>query len=642
MPCEIIRKLSQETSNTENEKINAIKTLLARNPRMDTSINEELKTLLRDKPFNDLNKNIAELWDIQARMAQKMAQLTHALSGEQKQLPGHIENLTDGLKKTCALSANILEEERKKLIVVQEVFKKKANSKVYNRSFREKSFKLALEELLEEKSNLTQVKQVIKEEPEDDMDYTKFYSAMELEKEMDQVQKSFIVPEFKPDKKVNGHIEKSAKGAKDTSPTILPAELTSRPTNKKVELHQLIKRLIDENPVFSQYPVKNPPTNVRLQMPVLRDPNIKINVWAILKENIGKELSKIAMPVYLNEPLSMLQKASEFIEYHEVFRLANKTEDEFLRLTYVASVPYILLSHAINRLKKPFNPLLGETYEYIDGDIKSVFEQVSHHPPVTALYCESNDFIVEGSFLLKSKLSLSGFEFFPVGEFLVTLKRTGELYTLKRPSNSVHNYIIGKMYIWVNGVMECTNTKTNSKIVINFKPKGWTSKNDYEVDGTVTSGSGKVTHYVVGKWDSFLNLIDAETKQEIKIISRYENPDNYEMQYYFSKYLINCNNLTQDLLKKIAPTDVRLRTDLRAYEHGNIDLASSEKHRLEQNQRTRRKLDADGHEIFEPKWFNFEIRGDEIKASLKRTEDYFKCRETGKWPGDLRDLYNDP
>jgi hypothetical protein len=609
---------------------------------MDTSINEELKTLLRDKSFNDLNKNIAELWDVQARLAQKMAQLAHVLSGDQKQLSGQVENFSDALKKTCAVSANILEEERRKLIVVQEVFKKKANSKVYNRSFREKSFKLALEELLEEKSNVVQqVKQVIKEESQEELDYTKFYSANELEKEMDQVQKSFMVPEVKPNTKTNGYIESLNHGSKNILPTVLPADFVNESPIKRVELHSFVKRLINENTVFNQYPVKNLPSNIRSQMPVLRDPNIKINVWAILKENIGKELSKIAMPVYLNEPLSMLQKASEFIEYHEFFRLANKTEDEFLRLAYVTAVPYILLSHAINRLKKPFNPLLGETYEYFDGDIKSVFEQVSHHPPVTALYCESNDFIVEGAFLLKSKLSLSGFEFFPVGEFWVTLKKTGELFKLKRPSNSVHNYIIGKMYIWVNGVMECTNTKTNSKMVINFKPKGWTSKNDYEVDGMITSGSGKITHYVVGKWDSYLNLINAETKQEIQVISRYPDADNYEMQYYFSKNLINCNNLTQNMLQKIAPTDVRLRTDLRAYEYGNIDLASSEKQRLEQNQRKRRKLDDNGHEIFEPKWFTFEMQGDEIKTVLKQNPCYFNCRESGKWPDDIKDLYND-
>lgn len=52
---------------------------------------------------------------------------------------------------------------------------------------------------------------------------------------------------------------------------------------------------------------------------------------------------------------------------------------------------------------------------------------------------------------------------------------------------------------------------------------------------------------------------------------------------------MNLNNLTQDMLPKLPPTDSRLRTDQRAYEYGDVDLAASEKNRLEEAQRTRRK-----------------------------------------------------
>jgi len=35
-------------------------------------------------------------------------------------------------------------------------------------------------------------------------------------------------------------------------------------------------------------------------------PNVKVSVWKIIKDSIGKDLSKFAVPVYLNEPISML------------------------------------------------------------------------------------------------------------------------------------------------------------------------------------------------------------------------------------------------------------------------------------------------------------------------------------------------
>jgi hypothetical protein len=41
-------------------------------------------------------------------------------------------------------------------------------------------------------------------------------------------------------------------------------------------------------------------------------------------------------------------------------------------------------------ISKPFNPLLGETYELVTKDFSYLAEQVSHHPPVTAAYCRSN------------------------------------------------------------------------------------------------------------------------------------------------------------------------------------------------------------------------------------------------------------
>lgn len=41
---------------------------------------------------------------------------------------------------------------------------------------------------------------------------------------------------------------------------------------------------------------------------VQEKPNYPLNLWSIIKNCIGKDLSKIPMPVNFNEPLSMLQR----------------------------------------------------------------------------------------------------------------------------------------------------------------------------------------------------------------------------------------------------------------------------------------------------------------------------------------------
>jgi hypothetical protein len=53
---------------------------------------------------------------------------------------------------------------------------------------------------------------------------------------------------------------------------------------------------------------------------------------------------------------------------------------------------YYLLSE---RISKPFNPLLGETYEVVTPRYRAVSEQVSHHPPVEAMQCQGEGFVVQ-------------------------------------------------------------------------------------------------------------------------------------------------------------------------------------------------------------------------------------------------------
>tara|TARA_B110000285_G_C14948050_1_gene525331 strand:+ start:729 stop:887 length:159 start_codon:yes stop_codon:yes gene_type:complete len=43
-------------------------------------------------------------------------------------------------------------------------------------------------------------------------------------------------------------------------------------------------------------------------------------------------------------------------------------------------------------MKKPFNPLLGETFEYVTRKYRFLGEQVSHHPPISAFKFEGNGY----------------------------------------------------------------------------------------------------------------------------------------------------------------------------------------------------------------------------------------------------------
>jgi hypothetical protein len=50
------------------------------------------------------------------------------------------------------------------------------------------------------------------------------------------------------------------------------------------------------------------------------------------------------------------------------------------------------------RCDKPFNPILGETFQRTAGGALFYGEQVSHHPPVSAALVKGRDFTIYGSF----------------------------------------------------------------------------------------------------------------------------------------------------------------------------------------------------------------------------------------------------
>lgn len=74
----------------------------------------------------------------------------------------------------------------------------------------------------------------------------------------------------------------------------------------------------------------------RDQLPLLRDPNDRPGIWKILKSAVGKDITKMTVPVYMNEPLSMIQKVAEIMEYENTLVRANKETDSRLRLMTVA------------------------------------------------------------------------------------------------------------------------------------------------------------------------------------------------------------------------------------------------------------------------------------------------------------------
>lgn len=73
-------------------------------------------------------------------------------------------------------------------------------------------------------------------------------------------------------------------------------------------------------------------TGRRTVLPAACADNSHIGILSILYNNIGKDLSRVSMPVALNEPLNFLQRVSEELEYSDLLDIANQTDDPYQRM----------------------------------------------------------------------------------------------------------------------------------------------------------------------------------------------------------------------------------------------------------------------------------------------------------------------
>ncbi|XP_066152873.1 oxysterol-binding protein-related protein 2 [Euwallacea fornicatus] len=238
------------------------------------------------------------------------------------------------------------------------------------------------------------------------------------------------------------------------------------------------------------------------------------NIWAVLKNCIGKELSKITMPVVFNEPLSFLQRMAEYMEYAHLLKIAAQQEDPVSRLKYIVGFAVSALASNWERLGKPFNPLLGETYELEREDFKIVCEQVSHHPPISAFHAESDDWVFHGSIHPKLKFWGKSVEIQPKGTVTVEFPKLKEAYTWTNVTCCVHNIIMGKMWMEQCGTMEIIGHTTGYKATLNFKQARGSSKNLHKVEGFITDKLKQRVHYAYGKWTEFVKCTDYASYEE--------------------------------------------------------------------------------------------------------------------------------
>ncbi|XP_035515726.1 oxysterol-binding protein 1-like isoform X6 [Morone saxatilis] len=337
-------------------------------------------------------------------------------------------------------------------------------------------------------------------------------------------------------------------------------------------------------------------------------PNYYLNLWSIMKNCIGKELSKIPMPVNFNEPLSMLQRLSEDLEYYELLDKAAKCQSSLEQMCYVAAFTVSSYSTTVHRTGKPFNPLLGETFELDrlkECGYRSLCEQVSHHPPAAAHHAMSEKgWTLRQEITLASKFRGKYLSIMPLGSIQCLFDKSNNHYSWKKVTTTVHNIIVGKLWIDQSGEIDVVNHKTGDRCHLKFAPYSYFSRDvPRKVTGVVTDKDGKAHYVLSGTWDEkmeFSRVMQSskgengtegkqrtvyQTLKAKEIWKKNPLPEGAENMYFFSSLALTLNEPEEG----VAPTDSRKRPDQRLMEDGRWDEANAEKQRLEEKQRTTRR-----------------------------------------------------
>jgi len=364
-----------------------------------------------------------------------------------------------------------------------------------------------------------------------------------------------------------------------------------------------------------------------------------------LRKNVGKDLSSISMPVSSNEPISLLQRVSEILEYSTLLdNAANKAKSSTERLICVTAFAISSLSSARVKeraIRKPFNPMLGETFELVreDRGFRFMAEKVSHRPVRLACQAESQCWTLAQSPLPTQKFWGKSAELITEGKIRITLHSTGDHFSWTPATSFLRNIIAGEKYVEPVGTMTVVNETTGEKAIATFKAKGMFSgrSEDVEVE-TVDAYGDKLSLGLIGKWSSSLLVTEhghPRSNENPMWIAESLVPDAAK-RYGFTTFASSLNEITPCEKDRLPPTDSRLRPDQRAAEDGELDRAEKLKTRLEEEQRKRRKVMEEEGVSWTPKWFEKVEGGDggeEVWLAKGGKDSYWEQRKEGRWEG---------
>jgi hypothetical protein len=160
----------------------------------------------------------------------------------------------------------------------------------------------------------------------------------------------------------------------------------------------------------------------------------------------GKSVMNVSLPIYIFDSRSLLDTfaydyrlASHYLE--KAAMISDKLERIKLITTY-----YITAFHFSLALTKPFNPIIGETFQAKVGNNLVYLEQTSHHPPISHYYVKNPNFVSYGYINIEPSTGPNTLTADNKGLRIVKLN-DGTTYQIKMPKFYMTGLSVGNRFV---------------------------------------------------------------------------------------------------------------------------------------------------------------------------------------------------
>jgi hypothetical protein len=304
----------------------------------------------------------------------------------------------------------------------------------------------------------------------------------------------------------------------------------------------------------------------------------------------GKDISRISLPPVTLKPMSFLESLAVYSTPSNKLLSISQTDHSESSNRMIGVVSWMLVNmrdtpqRSLRRMK-PTNPLLGETFfgEWHNGSDGTstvtcvVAEQVSHHPPISALFWENKQYGLQFHCTARvySTYFLKHLDTMFLGERVLYMINQNESYTIEIPAIRAKMALIGDNTVYWHGDLKIECKESGLRAIIRFV-------NMYDFSGTVeridsVNNRKIIIANISGNFQKAMTMSPAQGSQ-----------------IQFQQYGINFDAEASQTPQLICPPEDRMTPNesrvvwkdlFQALRSNNLELAGQIKQGMEEEQR---------------------------------------------------------